>query len=53
MQIGSECLLAAQEMETQSQISDPEVRVRFFFFFTLLKESQQKRFKSYIYLKSL
>lgn len=37
-------------MEKQPEISDLEVRVCFFFM--LLKESQQKRFKSYIYLKS-
>lgn len=42
MQIGSECLLAAQEMETQSQISDPEVRVRFFFFFHVIKGKSAK-----------
>lgn len=37
-------------MEKQSQISDLEVRVCFFHM--LLEESQQKKFKSYIYPKS-
>lgn len=39
-------------MAKQSQISGLEVRVCFFHVL-LLKESQQKKFKSYIYAQSL
>lgn len=41
MQIASQCLLGAEEVEKQSQISDLEVRVCLFVFM-LLKESQQE-----------